>query len=173
MENKNFKVGDKVKVKNNLVVNERYDGLLFSRDMTQYKGGIYEISKVDTDNSYHLKGCADWWFSNSMLLAFKFTKDDLKEGDIVTLRNGDRLIYANGEFTDCSDDNDNYLEYLSELEKNLTYEGNHRDNDIVKVERPTGYNTLFERQEEEVKEMTLKEVCEKLGYEIKIVKEEK
>ena len=31
-----------------------------------------------------------------------FTKKDLRDGDMVTLRNGDRLIYVNGSFNDVS-----------------------------------------------------------------------
>ena len=45
------------------------------------------------------------------------------------------------------------------------------NNDIMKVERPVMYHTVFER-DETVKEMTLDEICKALGYEVKIIKEE-
>lgn len=96
------------------------------------------------------------------------SKDDLKNGDIVTLRNGDRLVFVNGEdFIDLSDDNDNCLSDIRDLEDDLRHDS-YEDSDIVKVERPVEYTTVFTR--EEVKEMTVEEISKALGYEVKVVK---
>lgn len=100
----------------------------------------------------------------------EFTKSDLKDGDVVTLRNGDRLIHNNGNFTDLNEEHDNYLAYIDDLNDDLTCEdSDEKDSDIVKVERVKEYTTVYERNEE-VKEMTVEEVSKALGYEVKIVK---
>ena len=98
----------------------------------------------------------------------EFKKDDLKNGDIVTLRNGDRLVFVGSEdFIDLSDDNDNCLSDICDLEDDFTHES-YEDSDIVKIERPVEYTTVFKR--EEVKEMTVEEISKALGYEVKVVK---
>lgn len=97
-------------------------------------------------------------------------KNNLKNGDIVTLRNGDRLIYANRNFTDLSDDNNNTLCDTSDLNDDMTC-NYHKDNDIVKVTRPVASYDIYERKEE-AKKMTVAEICKELGYDVEIIKEE-
>lgn len=108
------------------------------------------------------------------VLAKSFTKSDLKNDDIVTLRNGDRLIYNGEGFMYISYDNDNELRRLSDLQDDLTYDDcgdKDEDYDIVKIERPVEYITVYEREEkQEVKEMTVEEISKALGYEVKIIK---
>ena len=100
------------------------------------------------------------------------TKKDLKDGDIVTLRNGDRLILCDENFIDLSDENHNWISDLDCLNNDLTYYNeNDEENDVIKVERPVKYETVFER--EEVKELTVDEISEKLGYKVKVVGVEK
>ena len=98
------------------------------------------------------------------------TADDLKEGDIVTLRNGDRMLFDGENFIDLFDEPHNSLSDIYDLNDDMTVEGL-KNSDIMQVERPTKYTTVFERTNEPV-EMTLSEICKKLGYEVKIVKEE-
>lgn len=77
----------------------------------------------------------------------KFTKRDLKDGDIVTQRNGSKKtfniiedrFYGLGESTELS--LDNYRDDLSDKDGDTEY-------DIIKVERATGYETVFEREKE-------------------------
>ena len=99
----------------------------------------------------------------------KMTKKDLKNGDIVTLRNGDKLVLCDKRFSDLTGDYSNHLCDLDELKDDLTYKAWDGDssNDIVKVERPVKYETVFER--EEAKELTVDEISEKLGYKVKVV----
>lgn len=178
MENK-FKVGDKVRVRKDIEVGKEYNGgCLFAYDMEKYKGKETTIKisfKRGDEVGYTLHDMSYWTFTDDMLERVEFTKDDLQDGDIVTLRNGDKLVLFEEDFINMSDDNTNYLDYLSELRDDLTYsddDEDFRDSDVVKVERPNGYATLFERNEE-VKEMTIAEISKALGYEVKIVKEEK
>lgn len=103
-------------------------------------------------------------------------KNDLEQGDVVTLRNGDKLVYLGDEsFADLGDENDNYVSDFEDLNDDLSYTDRWNDKpdydyDIVKVERPATYYTAFER-EDKAREMTIKEISEKLGYEVKVVKE--
>ena len=103
-----------------------------------------------------------------------FTKDDLKDGDIVTLRNKNKMMYVDGEFADLSDDElvTNYLEYEHELTDDLrcsiSYMANPKKNDIMKVERPVDYKQYLLEQKKKIKEYTIEELEEKLGHKIKI-----
>lgn len=129
------------------------------------------ISTYTLSRDLHIK-LYDWWDSRFN----EFTKDDLKDGDIVTLRNGDKLMYVDGRFTDLLDYElvTNSLEYQNELTDDLRYStsymANPKENDIMKVERPVDYKTVFVRTEEEetIKEYTIEELEEKLGHKIKI-----
>lgn len=94
----------------------------------------------------------------------KFTLEDFQFGDIITLRNGERYVYADGYI---------YGEkgvYSNDLKCICEYVANAKESyDIIKVERQG--QIIYERKEEKIIEMTLSEVCEKLGYNVKIVKE--
>lgn len=103
----------------------------------------------------------------------KFTLGDFKFGDIITLRNGERYVYANNHIfgEDEVNDLDGYLLIMA-YNESLEYSEDdikEKSYDIVKVERQG--QIIYERKEEKIIEMTLSEVCEKLGYNVKIVKE--
>lgn len=107
------------------------------------------------------------WFSETIS-----EKEELKEGDIVTLRNGDRLVYIPNNcccFTDLCDSYCNDLFDLNDLKDDLTYNGDDRDSDIVKVERPVQTEIVFERKDL-AREMTIEEISKELGYDVKVVK---
>lgn len=98
------------------------------------------------------------------------TIEDLKFGDILTLRNGERYLYTDGYL--CGESHNYYCDCDCVEEcynKDLTHEDD-KDFDIVEVKRPIGTYTVFERSTEPV-EMTIAEISEKLGYEVKVVKE--
>lgn len=163
MSNK-FKVGDKVRIIKNTSSLRGYD---------KYIGQVSIISSIDGSHyPYNLKDINCSCNDEELELVSNFTKADLKEGDIVTLRNGERLFVGeDNRFTDVSNDYNNALCDFDGISDDLirTYDNNQED--IVKVERPVNYTTVYER-EENAKEMTLKEVCDALGYEVKIVKED-
>lgn len=120
----------------------------------------------------------DW---SDFTMKKKFTKKDLRNGDVVKCRNGEVAIV-------CVDTNalvfqDGYL-FLGNLRDDLTHGAGLYQNDnytIMAVRRPLAFDDcyfsafelgkgklVFERKE--VEEMTLEEVCKALGKEIKIVK---
>lgn len=75
-----------------------------------------------------------------------FTKSDLKDGDIVIQRNGDKKRYCTNREGFVGIDGDSYLAY-SNYKENLLDKDGDEIYDIVKVERLT-YETVFERKEE-------------------------
>ena len=109
----------------------------------------------------------------------KFTKEDLKTGDVVKFRNG-KVGIVNRDFEmlitkSAWIDLNNILEDLTD--------GKTGDYDIVAVRRP--YNKfhcvfdafefdfgelIYDRDRDEIVEMSLEEICAALGKNIKIVK---
>lgn len=89
--------------------------------------------------------------------------EDLENGSIITIESGEKFIKTDNEYlSDLGDEcNDTYFndDESYDFKKDL----------IVKIEKPIIYETIFEK--EEPKEMTVKEIADILGYDIKIVKE--
>ena len=179
-----FKVGDKVRVKKNLVNGKPYNNgcvywdemavddvaTIITTDQTKrYKEDRYNIDK------------SKWCYSDDMLELVSFTKADLKDGMVVEYRNGKRRLVFNYTFTGI----DGYLEF-SNYTNNLTYNYiSHEDPrsfDIVKIYEikyigkipdmfsDYNLNLLWERPEE-YKEMTVEEIEKALGCKIKVVGE--
>ena len=157
-----FKVGDKVRLKKGLVIGRDYGGIYFMLPMKLFEGKILEIEFVD-GKFYQLKEDKEKYsFSDEMLEPIKFTKSDLRYGDKLTLRNGKVGIYTGDE---------TYIDGLCNchINNDLTNNGScGSELDIVKVERPRKYKTVYER--EKVREMTVEEISKELGYEVKVVK---
>lgn len=153
-----FKVGDKVRVRKDLIAGKHYgkDNLSFVYDMEKYKGKQFEIIKTSSCD-YKLDN-SNYYFNDDMLEPV-FTKQDLKAGDRITLRNGMVEIWDGSSIgpLDYEDINDN-LTNNGILGSKL---------DIVKVEKPKKYETIYER--EKARKMTVKEISEALGYEVEVV----
>ncbi len=140
-----FKVGDKVKV----IAKKHGHGF-----------NIGEIVKIEeiSDREYKcssLKKDKLWWMGEDEFIKVKFIKSDLKDGDIVTYRKGLKKIvsgdklYGNDFFAP--------LRYYTEDLKDVDGE---EEYDIVKVERPVKYETVFERKEEVLDETEKKYLTE-------------
>lgn len=176
METK-FKVGDKV----------RYIGdvqtRLFKPDkLLEFKDELVvdHIASQGSIAVMHREGMSAWyrWFvKENEIELLEFSKRALRPGDVVTLRNGDKLVLTNigTMFSDIDGEEDNHLCSLSDLTDDLMYTSimKHRMNgssDIMKVERPT-YRTVYEREEEtRPRKMTVEEISKELGYDVEIVK---
>lgn len=166
-----FYKGKKVRVKNNLRNIEDFRGGLIPR-MEEFEGKIVTITNV-YDDKVHIKEDDDGYVWD--LRAFEeleglvINKDDIKEGDIITLRNGDRLLIdADKYVSDLSDENNNSVYSLDCYENDMTYRAGNSNYDIVKVERPVEYSIVYDK--EAVREMTVEEISKALGYEVKVVK---
>ena len=62
-----LKVGDKVKIRRDLVEGKRYRLVGFNSAMIPLKGKEVEISYIDEDGDFKVKGGNDRWFSREMI----------------------------------------------------------------------------------------------------------
>lgn len=142
-----FKVGDKVKV------------IATLHNQACNVGDIVTIKKADVcDSSYlcNIDDVYDAWFYENELGAIEnsknnsFTISNLKDGDIVTYRNGERRLVNATNAKIVSIQNPKilsfcFLDFRADLTNKIK---NGKEYDIVKVERPVKYETVFERKEE-------------------------
>lgn len=147
-----FKVGDKIKGNEKANKYGITDSNFVGYVIANLRDGGIEVSAVKNDkcNTYCVDEVCFDLFEKTI-----FTKSDLKNGDILTDRDDLKSVYSEGKI---------YGETvgIDSLNEDLTYAGSFRENDIVKVERPVKYETIFEREEESV-ELTINEIKEKFG----------
>lgn len=151
-----FKVGDKVRV-----VAKKHG----------HRFDIGEIVKIEeiSDRNYKCSSLEKnelWWMGEDEFV--KFTKADLKDGDIATDREGKKRTVSKGFLVD------NFgaisLTYFTE---DLKDADGLQENDIVKVERPVKYETVFERKEEildEVEKRYLASVIKPFRHNVEYIK---
>lgn len=132
-----FKVGDTVRVvRCRLHIN------------CENNNTIRKIVNIEKKGEYPyvLEDCDEIFREDELELVQEkqFTKADLKDGDIVIYRNGNkRTVISNNLIAE-----DGYIgKHLSEYNDELKGKG-YNGSDIVKVERPVKYETVFERKEE-------------------------
>lgn len=180
-----FKIGDKVVVKQwDDMVKEfgKYSNgdihceQTFSTEMRSICGGHYTISDVDADGRYTLIDERDckccWKFTDDMLeKELKFSRDDIKDGMVVKLRNNDVYFVHRGvlvnEFGHKSLDNydDDLTQYLNpSLDIMAVYSTGYVKclDDLVKLDN---VDMIWER----VDKLTLEQICEELGRRVEIV----
>lgn len=174
-----YKVGQKVRIKENIEVGSHSSrNVYFATEMSSYKGIIVTIKKVNEFSEEYQYRIVDdsgkwlWdeeWFEPINEVK---TKKDLRDGDIVTLANGDKLMYLDKDFKDLSVKHTNSLLDIEDLNDDLTFSQDYdkEKNNVIKVERPLTYYEAF-NIEETVKELTVEEISKLLGYKVKIVKD--
>lgn len=158
-----FKVGDKVKVIKCSIDGERCKN--FNKVST-----ITEIGE-HLCYPYMLKDIRETFKENELALVEKqFTKSDLKDGDIVTYRDGRKKIVFEDKF--YGSNHFVLLKYYTEDLKDIDGE---EENDIVKVERPVKYETVFEREEvlDETEKKYLAEVIRPFRKRIQFIQKKK
>lgn len=153
-----FKVGDKVRV-----VAKKHG----------HRFDIGEIVKIEeiSDRDYTCSSLEKnklWWMGEDEFTKVKFIKSDLKDGDIATDREGKKRTVSKGFLVD------NFgaisLTYFTE---DLKDADGLQENDIVKVERPVKYETVFERKEEildEVEKRYLASVIKPFRHNVEYIK---
>lgn len=172
MSDYKFKIGDRVELYK--IDGEDYE--LYGK----YVGEVGEIEYINADSDGY--ACVNFedgkilrpYFRNIRLANKIIKKSDLRNGDIVTYRNGSkRIVDKKNEKIVLLRDFDVLCFYFSSFNDDLMRK-DESDNeyDIVEVYRPETKETFITERTKKVKEMTLKEVCKELGYEVKIVKEE-
>lgn len=173
-----FKVGDRVRIKSWEQMEKEFGKDYFEsincipRFIEDMKHLCGKTATIDEICNYYIKlkdwsGDSDgpyWFFSMDMIELVdtsKLSKSDLQEGDIVTDREGNKSIFLDDELYGTTIDLDGLTDELKDDKDYSEY-------DIVKVERPIKYETVFERKE--VREMTVEEISKALGFEVKVVK---
>lgn len=177
----NLKVGDKVRVKENLIIGERYGNRTIVSDMADLRGKIVTISKAIGHNLYNIAEDTsplsyDW--TEEMFEPVSFGKHLLRDGVIVRRRDDTYAIVIGDYFHSKTG-----YSCLSSYDDSLyCKECIHDELDIMAIYKPIGrgsidsildgkYLMLISERPAEVKEMTLEEICKELGYNVKIVKE--
>lgn len=152
-----FKVGDKVKV----IAKKHGHGF-----------NIGEIVKIEeiSDRDYKCSSLEKnelWWMGEDEFVEWKFTKSDLKDGDIVTQRNGlKKMVFENKLY------GSNHFVSLTYYTEDLKDANGDEEYDIIKIERPGKYETVFERKEEildEVEKRYLASVIKPFRHKIKSI----
>lgn len=189
---KEIKVGDKVEIVNDIdetFYNKMVFGAIYTVEdirIEKKTGRSYAILKETTDKPY---------LFNCKLVDEKekqFKKSDLKSGDIVELRNGDRyILIKNARHNQYDTPTDVFMSInkfgsmpLSWYSDSLLNSNGDKSYDIMKISDSFYIPNIFRThpsgtlvvpdwawEREETKEMTLEEVCKELGRDIKIVKE--
>lgn len=139
-----FKVGDKVKFIGE-VANHRVHGENLQADIEKYNNR-FTISRISTTGYVEFKENECWCIEFDeieLILERQFTKSDLKDGDIVTQRNGlKKMVFENKLY------GSNHFVSLTYYTEDLKDANGDEEYDIIKIERPGKYNTIFERKEE-------------------------
>ena len=140
-----YKVGDRVKV-----VKCDIEGM-FCRNI----GKIFTITKINNNNGeypYVMDKIGEYFGEDELELVREkqFTKADLKDGDIVTYRNGIRRLVNATNKKIVFIQNPNILSFdFCDFRADLTNKNKEgKEYDIVKIERPVKYETVFEKKEE-------------------------
>lgn len=154
-----FKVGDKVRVIKCSIDGERCKNLNKVSTITEI--GEYLCYP------YMLKDIIEPFKENELALVEKqFIKSDLKDGDIVTYRNGDKRTVIAGNLINSNGFISKKLnQYTNELKDTVIGESL----DIIKVERPVKYEIVFGREEilDEIEKRYLTRVIKPFRHKIK------
>lgn len=164
----NFKVGDKVRViKAGTHEQEIGDTGVIESIETDTIGQPYMV-RMDDDEDTH------WFYEDEIvfLINKRPTKEELLKmpiGTKITTNKDEDNIFV--KISACAFES-NYDECVwdTDIEEDLSINDSVYGTKIIKIEVPT-YETVYDSSEE-VKEMTMDEICKALGYNVKIVKEE-
>lgn len=179
-----FEVGDKVKIKSWQEMEEEF-GLncaeninckfTFVKEMEKYCGAVATIRRIDSDGEVELTSTSsnldfsDWTFSTDMI---KKT-NDFKTGDKVRINKQATIEdftknYRNG----CQRETLVFIQNNANKEKNfIVEEVTDKWLSLKGFDGIVNIN-IFELVERKSKKVTMKEVCEKFGCDVEIVKEE-
>ena len=165
MANK-FKIGDLIRGTRNGMYAVTDEEMARGKVTIVYDNDNIEVEILEHKNQSRVGEKYDVESKYFELINFELS--DLQFADVLTLRNCERYVYADdvmrGEKLDYNSDGNTISCWYND---DLTQNEGDRSEDIVKVER--NGQVIYERQE--AIEMTVEEICEKLGYEVKIVKE--
>ena len=171
-----FKVGDTVKIRKDLKKGDNFE-IYVDSDMEELAGEIVTIKKmykylsseryeIDKDKGFYT------WTEDMFESIKKPTKEELLEmplGTIIKTNEKEHNAYVKvgkyeffNDYDDISDD---------DINEDLSLDYNTVDIKIIEIQQPK--HRIVYKEDNEVKEMTISEIEKEIGYQIKVVKEEK
>lgn len=178
-----FKVGDRVQIKSweemekefgtncagNINCNKH-----FTNSMKKYCGATATISGIDSDGTVKLTSTLPnvdfsvWTFSTDMIK--KVT--DFKPGDKVRINKQATIEdFTKNHWNGCQNDTLKFIKEYATKERTFIVEKVDKDECLTLEGHEDIVNSnIFELVERKVKKVTMKEVCEKFGYDVEIVK---
>lgn len=81
-----IRLGDLVRVRNDLVADEMYDGLYFNCEMVGFRGKVMMVDEIYDEDRYLLKGGHGWFFNMRMLEVVTQFGDDFAEAPVKKAR---------------------------------------------------------------------------------------
>lgn len=171
-----FKVGDKVRVKKDLVVDHMYGCEHFVSNMCCMLGETVTIEQVDPIScQYRIKEHGYWWTDEMLEDSIVFTKADLKDGMVVENKGGHRrLVIGNKlmgkyDFINFANYNDD-LKHITHPEFTIDAVYNTKANVLNSVFDDHNLEVIWTRPcEIEYVETTVEEIEKALGCKIKVV----
>lgn len=141
-----FEVGDRVRVKKDIIVDKFYNSWKFNKDMVEFKGRILTIDKKRYSKEFYIKEDSHMFiWTLGMLEKVEYTYEDLVKSPIGTKVFFERnnVLFKTNE--DVYEDEEFYRnnEDLKRLKDNV---GSCILGKIIKVEEPT-YKTVYENKE--------------------------
>ena len=185
----NFKVGDKVRVRKDLMVDELYESHRFTKEMEKFKGLEFKVIStmkdgyLDNIDIYRLESL-HFIFTDEMLESVEepikdpsqFTKADLKSKMVVETQNGDLYLVVD----DVVIRRDGFLNldgYNEDLTSNYAFKeydimGVYKYKNTIHDNDASGFDTLMNKekltliwQRQELKKIT-KDELKVMGYEL-------
>lgn len=141
-----FEVGDRVRVKKDIIVDKFYNGWKFDKNMVEFKRRVLTIDKKRGDKAFYIKEDSHMYtWTIGMLEKVEYTYEDLVKSPIATkvfFESNNVLLKIN---EDVYEDEKFYRsnEDLKRLKDNV---GSCILGKIIKVEEPT-YKTVYENKE--------------------------
>ena len=94
---KNLKVGDKVKIKQDLVLGKFYNDCMYTADMSKYAGKVATITNVFQDSETEVNYKLDidkgkWFWDSEMLISVEEDKSYNKEGRMSILNHKNKTF---------------------------------------------------------------------------------
>lgn len=179
-----YKVGDRVRVIKDLYeLDPRFPEIGVTEIMEEFKGKIVTIAHVSELEKYwiHEDECDYEWRAGMFQGLAEFELHDLESRMVVKTRSGDRyfVVRENDGFYLMNTNCETHIRILMTYGATYSDDMKHNDpqRDIMKVFKKvdsinrakTTEKLLWER--EEPKKMTLKEIEQKLGYDVEIIQE--
>ena len=132
-----LKIGDRVKIREDLIVGRKYGGLNLWENMYDYKGSEGKVAQVSHGGFYCLEGIPYGWSREMLELIVSSEGVRFQPGDKVKLKNG--LILGERYGTDFKVIMRNYLLGLTKI-KGIVLEVDYDDSScLVKYEESDEY----------------------------------